>query len=659
MITLSEVTMGFGAQLLFENVTWRMNPGRRYGLVGANGTGKSTLLKLLDGQLRAEKGVVSRPNDLRLGVLAQDQNRYDGMNLLDVVIQGKPHLAEALREKQEMLTRLEKTGEFTDEDGHRLGDLEGVIADHDGYTAESTAAALLEGLGLPLDRHAKPMRELSGGYRLRVLLARTLFQETDMLVLDEPTNHLDIVSIRWLEEFLRNYKGVLVVVSHDRHFLNGVCNEIADLDYQELRLYPGNYESFLEAKALAERQKESESTRAQKKIADTQAFIDRFKAKASKARQAGSRQKMIEKMADGLPTLKQSSRRFPKFQFKIIRPSGRDVLTLEQVSKSYGKVAVLKKISFVLTRGERLAVVGPNGVGKSTLLKIITGNLAPDEGKAESGYEVQTGYFGQDDQTNLEKRTKLADWLHAAQPGLDISTIRGTLGRVLFSGDEADKFTGSLSGGEAARLLLARLMLQKDNLLALDEPTNHLDLEGREALMHALQEYTGTLIFVSHDRHFVSHVADRVLALSPDGFEDFHGNYEEYLAKEGADYLDRTSSGQGPTRLNQAGDKNPSSGSVAGGDPAPKPSHHERKGAKRETERLTRLVKKLEEEISRLEQELVGLDVTLARPDYYTQTPREEITRKEAERKEAQTRLVRVMADWEQAGQELEKPPPG
>ncbi|MCZ6644687.1 MAG: ATP-binding cassette domain-containing protein [SAR324 cluster bacterium] len=643
MISLSDLTMRFGTQVLFENVAWRLNPGGHYGLVGANGTGKSTLLHLLSGELKPESGQISRANDLRLGILEQDHFRNDALRLLDVVLMGRPRLWEALREKHVLIEKAGNGGELRldEAEGRRLGELETMIADSDGYTAEAYAASMLAGLGLPEERHDRPMGELSGGYRLRVLLARTLFQEPQLLLLDEPTNHLDIVSIRWLEGHLRTFPGTFVLVSHDRHFLNTVCDHIADLDYLELRLYPGNYDRFATNKAMAEERKKKEIARTEKKVAEMQQFIDRFRAKATKARQAQSRQKQVERME--LPQIKRSSRQYPVFKFTPKRPSGREALTLRQVAKGFDGSPVLEGVSLELARGDKLAVVGPNGIGKSTLLKLIVGELQTDRGSVELGYELQLGYFAQEHQAVLNARGTVYDWLYMASPDKEIGTVRGTLGRVLFSGDEAAKPLAALSGGEATRLRLAELMLRGDNLLVLDEPTNHLDLEGREALMQALLDYQGSLIFVSHDQHFVSTVATRVLALSPDGQDDHHGTYEEYLARQGADYLNADSAVLAVRKSTRKNDRE-------GGE-----EFERRKARKRDVARLRKQIGKLEAEVAALEKEVREIDRRFAEKDYYGKTSWEQIESDERGKQELKRKLESTMAAWENAAGDLER----
>ncbi|MYB40657.1 MAG: ABC-F family ATP-binding cassette domain-containing protein [Chloroflexi bacterium] len=636
MITLSDLTMRFGGQLLYEGVNWQLNPGGHYGLVGANGSGKSTLIRLMAGELSADAGSVARPAALRLGTLGQDQFRFDDMRLLDVVLMGRPQLWAALEEQRRLLG--ENGDAISAEAGERLADLELTIAGLDGYGAEPQAAALLAGLGIEHARHDRPMRELSGGFRLRVLLAQVLFGQPDLLLLDEPTNHLDIASIQWLEGYLREFPGAFVVVSHDRHFLNAVCDTIADLDYSELRLYTGDYDAFERAKELAVTQKDAEIARTESRIEEMQQFIDRFRAKATKARQASARKKQVEKLE--LPEIRRSSRRTPGFEFGQIRPSGRTPLRVDGLSKRYGEQTVLRDISFELERGDRLAVVGPNGVGKSTLIKIISGIIEADEGTAELGYETQLGYFAQDVDAELRGAQSAFAWLGSATGESDHGTLRAVLGRMLFSGDDVHKRIGSLSGGESARLLLAALMLRRPNLLVLDEPTNHLDLEGRAALMRALRDYPGTLVFVSHDRHFVSGVGTRVLVLRPDGFEDVAGSYEQYLERRGDDFL---SGGiAAPRQRRRAPSRSGARGYAAG------------KEQRRRHERLTRRVEQLEREIAEVEAQLAPIAARFADNDYYSRVTLDEIRADEDRQRELQTQLEAALRGWEKAAHELE-----
>ncbi len=649
MITINDVTMRFGGQVLYEGVNWQLRPGGHYGLVGANGSGKSTLLRLMTGELTPDTGSIVQPAALRLGTLGQDQFRFNDLRLIDVVLMGRPQLWAAIEERARLLggaADAPPPDTLSPEAGERLADLELTIAELQGYEAEPQAAALLVGLGIEHERHERPMRELSGGFRLRVLLAQVLFGEPDVLLLDEPTNHLDIASIQWLEGYLREFPGAFVVVSHDRHFLNAVCDTIADLDYSELRLYTGDYDAFERAKQLTVTQKDSEIARAEERIAEMQQFIDRFRAKATKARQASARKKQVEKIE--MPEIRRTSRRAPGFAFGQQRPSGRTPLRVEGLTKSYDDHAVLQDVSFELERGDRLAVVGPNGVGKSTLLKVVSGIIEADDGSSEFGYETHLGYFAQDVGDELQGEQPVLEWLGGASGEADLGKLRAALGRVLFSGDDVQKAVGSLSGGESARLMLAALMLRRPNLLVLDEPTNHLDLEGREALMHALQGYPGTLVFVSHDRHFVSQVGTRVLVLRPDGFEDVAGTYEEYLDRRGGDFL--SSDIAAPRRSRRS-----SNGAS---------KHHARleraasKDQRRRHTRLTRRVEELEREIAEVEALLAPIAARFANNDYYSRVTLDEIRADEERQRELQARLDATMQAWEAAAHQLEAATP-
>ena len=650
MITINDVTMRFGGQLLYEGVNWQLRPGGHYGLVGANGSGKSTLLRLMTGELTPDTGAVVQPAALRVGTLGQDQFRFNEMRLMDIVLMGRPQLWAAIEERARLLgasgeaaTAAASTAEtLTAEAGERLADLELTIAELHGYEAEPQAAALLVGLGIEHERHERPMRELSGGFRLRVLLAQVLFGQPDVLLLDEPTNHLDIASIQWLEGYLREFAGAFVVVSHDRHFLNAVCGTIADLDYSELRLYTGDYDAFERAKHLTVTQKDAEIARTEERIEEMQQFIDRFRAKATKARQASARKKQVEKIE--MPEVRRSSRRAPGFAFAQRRPSGRTPLSVAGLAKSYNGQAVLDDVSFELERGDRLAVVGPNGVGKSTLLRVVSGIIEADGGTAAFGYETHLGYFAQDVGDELHGEQPVLEWLGGASGEADLGKVRAALGRVLFSGDDVYKRIGSLSGGESARLLLAALMLRRPNLLVLDEPTNHLDLEGREALMHALRDYPGTLVFVSHDRHFVANVGTRVLVLRPDGFEDVAGTYEQYLERRGGDFLSTTIAA--PRRAQRSGN--------GAGKRHGRIEQAASKEQRRRHARLTRRVEELEREIAGVEARLAPIAARFADNDYYSRVSLDEIRTDEGRQLELQTRLDAAMQAWEAAAQQLE-----
>ncbi len=559
MILLDKVTKRFGPKILFENVSMQFDPGKRYGLTGANGAGKSTLLKMLSGIEESDTGSITIPSKLRLGVLKQNHYEYDQQRILDTVMMGNKALWEAMSEKDRLLA-----GEVTDEVGMRLAELEGVIAEENGYTADTDAAELLLGLGLPAAVHGDAMNTLAAGYKLRVLIAQVLFGHPDVLLLDEPTNHLDLDSIRWLEEFLLEYKGTLVVVSHDRHFLNGIATHIADVDYQTITVYTGGYDDFVEQKYENKQRGDAQNAAAEKKIDELKGFVQRFGAHKSKSSQAQSRLKQIEKLEEqiGSRTQKRSSLVRPFIRFEFEKPSGRDVLRMEGVSKRFGEKEIFENLALNVNRGDRIAVIGPNGIGKSTLLKLMVGGftqldedtkeyvLAPDAGEVRWGHDTAVGYFAQDHHEAIGHAAKgmtAYDWLYQYDDSATKEHVRGTLGRLLFSGEAALKQTEALSGGECARLMLCKLLLLKSNVLVLDEPTNHLDIESIEGLLDGLQPFKGTIVFVSHDRHFVGQLANRIFELIPgEGgtgekrkaatLETFNGTYDEYLEKHGRDF---------------------------------------------------------------------------------------------------------------------------
>jgi ATPase subunit of ABC transporter with duplicated ATPase domains len=534
MITINNLAMNYGAKLLFTDVNLILQEREVYGLIGANGAGKSTFLRVLMGEEEAAFGEVTIPKGDRVGWLKQDQFSYEDMNIIDVVIAGREPLWNAMKEKDILLAK----EECDDETGFRLAELEQTIFDYDGYEAETDAAIILTGLGIKEASHYMPLKSLSGGFKLRVLLAQSLFNNPDILLLDEPTNHLDLGTIFWLENYLRyKFKGVLMLISHDISFLNNLCTRILDIDYGEVREYVGNYDKFVVQKKLLMDQKLSELAGVEKKIAHMQAFVDKFRA-GTRARQAASRGKMIDKME--LPDVKRSSRQTPFFLFKTKRPSGRMVLDVKGISKAFGEKQVLKNVSFTLNRGEKMLIIGPNGIGKSTFLKIILNKLAADAGTFEWGHETSVSYFSQDHHDLLNESQSVLAALSSFSPESDLPTVRAAMGQVLFKQDDADKNILKLSGGEGARLLLAKVMLEQSNVLVLDEPTNHLDIESKEALKEALGKYQGTLILVSHDRYFVSDMMTRIITFTEKGVIDFPGSYEEYLSKQGNDYLKRS-----------------------------------------------------------------------------------------------------------------------
>lgn len=516
------VSKSYGGKKLFEDVSTAFSEGRRYGLTGPNGAGKSTFMKIIAGDLEPDSGQVSRPK--KTSVLKQDQFAYEKDRVLDVVMMGNKSLWDAIKEKDRLLA-LE---DLTDQHGMRLGELEMLIAEEDGYTAESDASELLEGLGIPLDEHSKKMSEIAGGFRLRVLLAQALFGRPEALLLDEPTNNLDLDSIRWLEGYLRAYSGVLIAISHDRHFLNAICTHIADIDYQTIIVYPGSYDEMVLAKSQVRSRVEAENAEKQKKISQLQDFVARFHA-GTRASQVQSRKKQMDKLQ--LVDLKKSNIERPFIQFLQKRPSGKQTLTLNGLSKSWPEILVCKKFDALFMRGEKVAIIGPNGVGKTTFCKMLVGELEPDQGKISWGHEASLGYLAQDHRDYIPGGLTIRDFLHDVDPSAGNEQIRGLLGKMLFKGDEGLKISNALSGGEAVRLLIAKLMLTQNNVLVLDEPTNHLDLESISALAQALERYEGTAFVVSHDRDLISMVASRILAFTSRGLIDFQGTYDEYLQK--------------------------------------------------------------------------------------------------------------------------------
>ncbi|HEU5341342.1 ABC-F family ATP-binding cassette domain-containing protein [Edaphobacter sp.] len=536
MISVSNVTMRYGSKLLFEDVSVTFTQDRRYGLTGPNGAGKSTFMKVLTGEIDAQKGTVVRPK--KIGVLRQDQYAFDAFRVIDTVIMGNKALWAALEERE----RIYEKPELTDEDGSRLGELEGIVGDEDGYEAEANAAVLLQGLDIPDEVHERKMSELQGGQKVRVLLAQALFGNPQALLLDEPTNYLDLDSIHWLENFLNRYNGTVITISHDRHFLNSVCTHIADIDYETIITYTGGYDDMVLQKTQVRARIEAQNEQREKKIAQLNDFIARFSA-GTRSSQVNSRKKEVERLAT--TELARSNIQRPYIRFEMLRPSGKHLLEFEGVNKSYtqpdGKVEhVIRNFSASVMRGDKVVLIGRNAQGKTTLLKALLSNAGLDESDATAidsgtvkwGHEAQIGYFAQDHTSSIPKGTTAAEWLHTFDPKATKEDIRGILGQMLFRGEEGMKKTEALSGGEAARLLFCKLMLQKPNVLVLDEPTNHLDLEAINALNQAIQKYEGTVFLVTHDQDLIEEAGTRVWHFEG-GPTDFHitdhkGPYEEY-----------------------------------------------------------------------------------------------------------------------------------
>ncbi|GAB6139813.1 ABC-F family ATPase [Methylosoma difficile] len=524
MISTANITMQFGAKPLFENVSVKFGEGNRYGLIGANGCGKSTFMKILSGDLEPTTGNVSITPNERLGTLRQDQFAYEEFTVIDTVIMGHKELWAVKQERD----RIYSLPDMSEDDGMKVADLEVEFAEMDGYTAESRAGEILLGLDIPLDQHYGLMSAVAPGWKLRVLLAQALFANPDIMLLDEPTNNLDINTIRWLEEVLNERNCTMVIISHDRHFLNSVCTHMADMDYGELRVYPGNYDDYMIAVTEVRERLLAGNAKKKAQMAELQTFVSRFSANASKARQATSRAKQLEKIK--LDEVKPSSRVSPFIRFDQTKKLHRLALEVESLSKGYGADPLFKNLKLVVGAGERVAVIGPNGIGKSTLLKTLVGELTADSGEVKWAENAEVGYFAQDHAEDFAVKMSLIEWMGQwRKDSDDDQTIRGTLGRMLFSNDDINKSVQVLSGGEKGRMLFGKLILQKNNIMVMDEPTNHLDMESIEALNSALENYPGTLIFVSHDREFVSSLATRIIELTPHGIVDFNGNYEDYL----------------------------------------------------------------------------------------------------------------------------------
>jgi ATPase subunit of ABC transporter with duplicated ATPase domains len=529
MISVSDVSMRYGSKVLFEDVTTAFYPGRRYGLTGPNGAGKSTFMKLLTGELPPQRGSVTRP--AKLGVLKQDQFAFDRFRVIDTVIMGNPRLWDALQERDMLYAK----ATLTDEEGMRLGELEAIVGEEDGYTAESDAAILLQGLDIAEALHERPMSEIQSGQKVRVLLAQALFGAPQALLLDEPTNHLDLESIHWLREFLVRYDGTLIVISHDRHFLNSVCTHIADIDYQAIITYTGGYDDMVMAKTQIRSQVEAQNAQREKKIAQLNDFIARFSA-GTRSSQVQSRRKEVERLQT--TELARSNIQRPYIKFAMNRPSGRMALEFNNVSKSFGDHTVIDGFSGVVNRGDKIVIVGRNGVGKTTLLKALMSD-APDRatspgdldsGTTRWGHEASIGYFPQDHAGQIAHGMTAVEWLHQFDPEASRQDIHGLLGQMLFSGEEGLKPTHALSGGETARLLFCRIMLLKPNVLILDEPTNHLDLESINALNVALQKFEGTVLLVTHDQDLMEEVGTRVWHFDQGTIVDHKGSYEEYTS---------------------------------------------------------------------------------------------------------------------------------
>ena len=540
MLVAANITMQFGAKPLFENVNVKFGEGYRYGLIGANGAGKSTFMKILCGALEPSAGNVSKDPHERMAYLRQDQFAYEDMRVLDVVMMGHEEMWACMQERDAIYAN----PEATEDDYMKAADLEHHFAEYGGYTAEARAGELLLGVGIPTAQHDGPMREVAPGWKLRVLLCQALFANPDILLLDEPTNNLDINTIRWLEEVLNGRDSTMIIISHDRHFLNQVCTHMADLDYGKITTYAGNYDDFMEAAQQARERQSAANAKAKERIAELQTFVRRFSANASKAKQATSRLKLIDKLKP--EDVKPSSRQYPwiRFEYDDKQKLHRQAVEIENLTFAYegGGRKIFDNVTFTINAGEKIAIIGENGVGKTTLLKLLMGELQPSYGTLKWAEKANPGYYAQDHSAEFAGGESLTEWIvgyarASVEEGGDLETlVRGTLGRLLFSGEEQKKPVNVISGGEQGRMLFGKLMLQRPNVLLMDEPTNHLDMESIESLNTGLEKFPGTLVFVSHDREFVSSLATRVFEVKGDGrIVDYLGGYEDYLASQGVE----------------------------------------------------------------------------------------------------------------------------
>lgn len=647
MIVTSRLEKSFGSRVLFSDVTLKLNKGSRYGLVGANGSGKSTFLRMLAGQEAKTSGSVSMPVGARVGVLLQDRFLSDDERIIDLVMMGDSIVWAALSERR----RLERAAEESHEikGAEHLAELEEQIRLNDGYTLEARSRAILTGLGIGGETQDQCLRTLSGGFKLRVLLAQVLISGPDALLLDEPTNHLDILSIRWLEKFLCAHEGCVVVISHDQRFLDHVATHILDVDYGTIVQYHGNWSQFVQEKALERERREQQIARVEEEIAHKQAFVDRFRYKATKARQAQSRLKQIEKIE--VPEALISSRRAPVFRFSIGRPSGKDVLEVNGLSKSYGAKKVLSDVSFRVRRGERVAVIGPNGIGKSTLLKILAGKLPMNAGTVQFGHETHVGYFAQDHRELLDDpQTTPLEIMKRVCPTEPESAVRGRLGRMLFTGDDVHKKIGMLSGGEGARLVFCIVMASDSNVLLLDEPTNHLDVEAITALSDGLLAFEGTVLVVSHDRWFVSKLATRIIEITPQGPNDFPGTYEEYLARCGDDHLDADFVAL-KAKKEAKDERRP--------EPVGESSWEEQKRRRNRQKELPARRDKVLVLISEAEARKKAIGELYCQEGFFERTPREQVEKLRQEERDVDQRIEALMVEWEQLEQEIASPDQG
>lgn len=628
MIEVRELSHGFLKKSLFHNVSLRFLPNERYGVVGANGSGKSTFLRIIALEMEPDSGEIDIESGAELFRIGQDHNLNDDITIIDTAMMGQLEIFNALKRKEILVN---EAGENTV--SAEIFQLEEIIQNREGYRLRSRAESILEGLGIATSDHEKPLKILSGGYKWRVFLAQALVKNPDILMLDEPTNHLDIVSIRWLEVFLSSYQGLVILVSHDKRFMDHVCTQILDIDFDTITTYAGTYTAYEEARRLFLLQKEREILAQEKEIAKKQAFIDRFRFKASKARQAQSRIKQIERMEIVLPV--RSGRIHPKFKFEVQEIGSKEVLTVKHLSKSYGEKTIIKDLSFAVMRGEKIAIVGSNGAGKSTIIKALAEEFPECQKSVKWGHGISRGYFAQDCASKIKAEDKsVLEWLWQFCADKPQSQVQGMLGRVLFSGDDVKKSTNDLSGGELSRLYMAYLMLLKPNALLLDEPTNHLDLESIETLTEALRDYEGTVILVSHDRSFIDQVAGRIVEVTTGGITDFLGNYSEFVASQDRDYLD-------------ASDKNLKNKEGAAKLGSGKESYEEQKKRRAQVQKLKRDLEKVMLAVEDTEANIQKIDQQFSDNSFFDITDFAKVAAMEREKNALNHRLSELLEQWE------------
>ncbi len=629
MIELRNLAHAFLKKSLFRDVTMRLVTNERYGIVGANGSGKSTFLRIVAGEMEADDGDIDIEAGASLFRIGQDHSLNDAVPIIDTAMMGQREVYLAIKRKEELIDK-EPSDSITEE----LIALEEIIQSGEGYRLRSRAQTILEGLGIKTAEHEKPLKVLSGGYKWRVFLAQALVKKPDILMLDEPTNHLDIISIRWLELFLSTYQGLVLLVSHDKRFMDHVCTQILDLDFDTITNYPGNYSAYEEARRLFLLQKEKEILAQEKVIAHKQAFIERFRFKASKARQAQSRIKQIEKMEIVGPV--RTSRHHPKLRFDTEEIGSKEVLTVKHLVKAYGERTIINDLNFSVQRAEKVAIVGPNGAGKSTLMKALAEEFPECQKYVKWGHGVSLGYFAQDCASNIKKADKsVLEWLWDFCADKPQSFVQGLLGRVLLSGDDVKKNTGDLSGGELSRLYLSYLMLKKPNVLLLDEPTNHLDLESIESLCHALRDFAGTIILVSHDRSFIDQIALRIIEVDEKGgVTDFLGNYSEFVASQNRDYLDVV--------------KKDSAGKDDAKAKAGKEGYEEQKRRRAQLQKLKKDLERIMMTVEETESQIAAIDHKFADEKFFASADFTQVAAMERDKNALNDKLSQLLVDWEQ-----------